>query len=88
MWLIYTKYKLLILILFKNYFAISIYLNIDFCCIIFLIFISGVPKWLSGEDDHYVAQSLYNFQAENADELSFSPGQKIIIAPRGNLSFL
>lgn len=42
----------------------------------------NVPKWLSGEDEHYVSVGLYNFQAENPDELSFSAGQKIIIAPK------
>ncbi|GAB1604281.1 peroxisomal membrane protein PEX13-like isoform X1 [Argonauta hians] len=41
-----------------------------------------VPGWVTGDDEHYVSYCLYNFVAESSDELSFTAGQKIIIAPR------
>jgi peroxin-13 len=40
-------------------------------------------SWMSGKIDHFVAVSEYDYDAENADELSFKRGQKIIIAPKG-----
>ncbi len=49
--------------------------------------IEGIHKddssWMSGKIDHFIAVSEYDYDAENADELSFKRGQKIIIAPKG-----
>lgn len=38
--------------------------------------------WMQGKIDHFVAVAEYDFDAVNADELSFRRGQKIIIAPK------
>ncbi|RWS01175.1 peroxisome biogenesis factor 13-like protein [Dinothrombium tinctorium] len=43
---------------------------------------SANSKWKSGEDDHYIAQALYDFTGEDSKELSFVTGQQIIIAPK------
>lgn len=39
--------------------------------------------WATGADDHFVAQALYNFQGQGMEEVSFSQGQYIKIAPKG-----
>lgn len=39
-------------------------------------------QWSTGEDEHYVATALYQFQSESPRELSFRPNQRIIIAPK------
>ena len=39
--------------------------------------------WASGEDDHFVAEALYDFNAQSEDEVSFRQGQRINIAPKG-----
>jgi peroxin-13 len=41
--------------------------------------------WMTGKIDHFIAVSEYDFDAVNADELSFRRGQRIIIAPKGEL---
>lgn len=40
-------------------------------------------EWASGDDDHFVAQGLYNFKGESQNELSFQAGQYINVAPKG-----
>jgi peroxin-13 len=40
-------------------------------------------KWKTGEDDHFVAMAQYDFKAEKEEELSFSAGQEIKVAPKG-----
>lgn len=47
-------------------------------------FILASDKWASEEDEHYEASAIYDFQTESPRELSFSSGQRIIIAPRGS----
>lgn len=39
--------------------------------------------WMTGEIDHFIAVSEYDFDSVNVDELSFKRGQRIIIAPKG-----
>uniref|UniRef100_A0A2C9JPI2 Peroxisomal membrane protein PEX13 n=1 Tax=Biomphalaria glabrata TaxID=6526 RepID=A0A2C9JPI2_BIOGL len=43
---------------------------------------SAQASWSSGEDDHFVARANYSFQGQNSEELSFSAGQNIIVAPK------
>ncbi|PVD22901.1 hypothetical protein C0Q70_16161 [Pomacea canaliculata] len=43
---------------------------------------SQQESWAKGEVDHYAGQALYNFSARSDEELSFSAGQHIIIAPK------
>ncbi|XP_076440704.1 peroxisomal membrane protein PEX13-like [Babylonia areolata] len=38
--------------------------------------------WVRGETDHVVAQALYNFTGQGEEELSFSAGQQLILAPK------
>ena len=44
--------------------------------------------WMTGKIDHFVAVSEHDFDAVNVDELSFKRGQRITIAPKGNMSNL
>ena len=39
--------------------------------------------WASGEDDHFVGEALFDFTAQNEDEVSVRQGQRINIAPKG-----
>jgi hypothetical protein len=39
---------------------------------------------MTGESDHVVAQALYSFTKQGEEEVSFSAGQQIILAPKGN----
>ncbi|KAH9491436.1 Peroxisomal membrane protein PAS20 [Bulinus truncatus] len=39
-------------------------------------------SWANGEDDHFVARGNYSFQGQGSEELSFTAGQNIIIAPK------
>ena len=48
----------------------------------FFLFLSD-NKWKTGEDDHFVAMAQYDFKAEKEEELSFSAGQEIKVAPKG-----
>lgn len=43
-------------------------------------------QWMSGKIDHFVAVSEFDFDSVNSDELSFRKGQRIIIAPKGNVN--
>ena len=43
-------------------------------------------KWMDGTDDHFMAVGEYPFSATGPEELSFRRGQKIIIAPKGNIN--
>ncbi|XP_074597464.1 peroxisomal biogenesis factor 13 [Brevipalpus obovatus] len=38
--------------------------------------------WASGQDEHYLATSLYSFRAESPEELSFNCGQTLLLAPK------
>ncbi|XP_012938488.1 peroxisomal membrane protein PEX13 [Aplysia californica] len=38
--------------------------------------------WTTGLDDHFVARANYNFQGQGEEELSFTAGQNINIAPK------
>jgi hypothetical protein len=40
---------------------------------------------MTGEDEHYEATALYDFQTNSPREIPFKVGQNIIIAPRGML---
>lgn len=39
-------------------------------------------RWMTGEDDHFVFKVLYDYKADNQDELSISAGQEIRVAPK------
>ena len=39
--------------------------------------------WANGEDDHFVAEALFDFTAQNEDEVSLRQGQSVNIAPKG-----
>ena len=39
--------------------------------------------WARGEVDHFEAVANFNFQGEGAEELSFSAGQTLKVAPKG-----
>ncbi|KAG9508913.1 Peroxisomal membrane protein PEX13, partial [Fragariocoptes setiger] len=39
-------------------------------------------KWITEEDDHYVAEALHEFKAEQPNEISLSTNQRVIIAPK------
>lgn len=41
-------------------------------------------RWMRGESDHYLASGAYDFVAQSPKEVSFSTGQQIIVAPKGN----
>ena len=41
-------------------------------------------KWSTGEAEHFVGQAEFDFQGQGEDELSFTKGQKVTIAPKGN----
>ena len=43
--------------------------------------------WMSGKIDHFIAVSEHDFDSVNVDELSFKRGQRIIIAPKGELMY-
>ncbi|KAK7503968.1 hypothetical protein BaRGS_00004700 [Batillaria attramentaria] len=43
---------------------------------------SAEESWAKGEADHYVGQALYSFTGQGEEELSFSAGQQIILAPK------
>jgi hypothetical protein len=43
---------------------------------------------MTGESDHVVAQALYSFTKQGEEEVSFSAGQQIILAPKGIFHFL
>ena len=40
---------------------------------------------MNGEDDHFVAIAQYEYKADSQEELSFSAGQEIKVAPKGML---
>lgn len=42
----------------------------------------GTKQWMTGEGPHFLAVSLYNFRAEQPNELSFAAKQVIRIAPK------
>jgi len=44
--------------------------------------------WMTGKIDHFIAVSEHDFDAVNVDELSFKRGQRIIIAPKGIITYL
>ncbi|XP_060072650.1 peroxisomal membrane protein PEX13-like [Ylistrum balloti] len=39
-------------------------------------------KWATGEEDHFVARAEFDFKGESDEELSFTAGQNINIAPK------
>lgn len=45
--------------------------------------VSEEESWMTGETDHVVAQAVYSFSGQGEEELSFSAGQQIILAPKG-----
>ena len=47
-----------------------------------LTVVSEEESWMKGESDHVVAQALHSFSGQG-EELSFSAGQQIILAPKG-----
>ena len=48
-----------------------------------LTVVAEEESWMRGETDHVVAQALYSFSGQGEEELSFSAGQQIILAPKG-----
>lgn len=44
-----------------------------------------MKAWASGEDDHFVARSEFDFTGSGEEELSFKAGQLIKVAPKGNI---
>ena len=47
--------------------------------------VSEEESWMTGETDHVVAQAVYSFSGQGEEELSFSAGQQIILAPKGEM---
>lgn len=43
---------------------------------------SQEESWAKGEADHYVAQALHGFSGQSEEELSFTAGQQLILAPK------
>lgn len=43
---------------------------------------SKTKAWVTGEGEHYAAVGVYNFQAGNQKELTFSAGQYLFLAPK------
>lgn len=44
-------------------------------------------SWANGDEDHFVARAEYDFRASNNNEISFTAGQMINIAPKGLCAF-
>lgn len=44
---------------------------------------SGMNAWASREDDHFLAVAEYDFEGESSEELSFTQGTQIVLAPKG-----
>ncbi|WAR24245.1 PEX13-like protein [Mya arenaria] len=38
--------------------------------------------WATGEEDHFVAKAVYNYEGQGNDELSFKAGDNILVAPK------
>ncbi|KAK6188970.1 hypothetical protein SNE40_005037 [Patella caerulea] len=43
---------------------------------------SGIPQWADGQNDHFVADVLFDFTAQSTEEVSVQAGQKINVAPK------
>ncbi|BFZ16835.1 hypothetical protein BsWGS_19874 [Bradybaena similaris] len=41
-----------------------------------------VNGWATGDDDHFMARANFSFQGQSTEELSFSAGQNIKVAPK------
>ncbi|ESO92453.1 hypothetical protein LOTGIDRAFT_120815 [Lottia gigantea] len=41
-----------------------------------------IPAWASGEEDHFVADVVYDFTGETREEIAIKSGQRINIAPK------
>lgn len=43
---------------------------------------SASTKWMTREDNHYIAEALYDFDTNHDSELSLKAGQTVIVAPK------